>query len=382
MKIALFVAGDKNIFFPAVVALSSIDKSNPGVFDLYICFDGNDLTAEMQEVLDYYNIRFIPKRDLEAFGSIENLPLMKEGKWPLEIFLNWVLPKFFGAAGYRISIKADYDILGTAPYDISEIDPGEKILSGLTFDVNFEKEGVSKELLGSWEQRGIYRKGVRSYINAGFVVFNNKLYSEFDFYNKLKDVFVEVVNECPGVKLAEQVAAAIVLSSVGVKEVPASYNQRVLWGSFVDEKLLPDIKNIHYITSSKPWRPFDRKLVPYFVKNRQAIIFSYRAIWLAKASENPWFDKFCTEQPLTLEQILGLNIIVCHRYNLRMVELEKELVEAKKNQSGDHPNDAAKTALLELEQANKRILQLEAALGRKVLENEMLKETLDASAKI
>lgn len=328
MKIALFVAGDKNIFFPALVALDSINRQNPGIFDLFICFDDEDVTDDMRAAMRHHEVEFVSSKEIGGVSGIDRLPKMKEGRWPREILLNWALPDYLLAKGYEHSIKVDYDILCIAPYDMAEILPSSsEIVSGLTMAVDLEKEGVGKDLLTELEVSDAYRPSVKTYINAGFVAFNNRLCKSFGFFDRLLVVYGKILSHSPGANLAEQIAVAIVLSVApgGIKELAPAYNHRVRWGILVNEHLIPEAKNIHYITGLKPWVPFDRKHVPYFVRNKQGVLFTYRALWLAKANESPWFGVYCQESPLTQEQILGINIIVCHCYNQRLRELEARI---------------------------------------------------------
>lgn len=329
MKIALFVAGDENIFFPALVALNSIEDHNPDVFDLYLCFDKAKLTLHMSKTLDRYKINFIDSALLAIDCHLNSLPLMKEGRWPKEIFLNWALPEYFHGLGYRHSIKVDYDILCVGSYDIASILPGSNFLTGLLFDVAPEKENVSSHTLDYLIKEELYKPESKTYINAGFVVFDNNKAHNFSFFRKLVNTYSTLLTSSPNANLAEQLSVAFVISTCenGVHELDGKYNHRVRWGILVGDDLAPQVKNIHYITSVKPWKPFDRKLIRSFVNQRQGVIFAYRAIWLEKASKIEGFEIYCDERPLNQEQMLGINILICHNYNQRIYELEKKLKE-------------------------------------------------------
>ncbi len=329
---ALFVAGDERIFFPALVALDSIKSNNPGAFDSYICFDGEKLTDEMRSALEHHQINFIDSKLLSVNEKIANLPKMNEGRWPIEILLNWALPEYLYDKGYEYSIKVDYDILCIKKYELADIFPKDAIARGLVFDINLENEGVSQGVVAQALQAGLYKEGVRAYVNAGFVAFNNKICQAERFFDRLLKIYSFISLQSPNAKLIEQLAVFFTFTTFdgGVEELDPLYNHRVRWGVLVDEKLHLTAKNIHYITSIKPWSPFDRLAIRSFVNARQGILFSYRAIWLEYAAKSPWFQVFCNEKPMSQEQTLGMNIIIFHNYNQRILELEGKLKEMQK----------------------------------------------------
>ena len=69
-NIAVYIAGDSGIFFPGLVALCSVRQNNAvHAFDYYMCFDGVDLTAEMNSLLMKYDITFVDTAKLAVYGS-------------------------------------------------------------------------------------------------------------------------------------------------------------------------------------------------------------------------------------------------------------------------------------------------------------------------
>lgn len=337
MKIALFVAGDKNIFFPAVIALTSIIENNPYIFDAFISFPKIDLTDEMKDILHFYKINYVNPSILENKTSIDSMPLMKEMNWPKEIFLNWLFPYHLLNEGYDYSIKVDYDILCVDSYNIADIIPHSNVMSGLYCKTDLTKQGISKEFLNELTSEGLYNSTCDSYINVGFVCFNNSMYSQLNFFDKLKNIYIKLLTHCPQAELAEQAAIAITLSTLnGILQIPGEYNQRIRWGSFVKPNLRPNIKNIHYITKMKPWFPLKRDAIQDFTKRKQGMIFLYRSIWLHYASKNPWFKSFCDQnKPEPIEE-LGLSTIICHWYNHRINELENEIKVLKEKETYKH----------------------------------------------
>jgi lipopolysaccharide biosynthesis glycosyltransferase len=324
---AIFVAGDENIFFPALVALDSMVTRNPGKFDPYICFNKENLTDVMVQALEFHNIKFIDSAQISGYEAIGSLKKMKEGRWPIEIFMNWALPEYFFTLGYEYSIKVDYDILCIASYDFKDVYPENSIARGLVIDVDFKKEGISEEFLSQATAEGMVDLGKSCYVNAGFVSFNNKKCNDFDFFRRLLTTYSYIYDACPDASLTEQIALAWVLSTheIGAEKIPSVYNHRVRWGVLVDDSLVPIAKNIHYITSVKPWNAFDRSKVMQFVNIRQGVIFAFRAVWLEQAAKSPWFSSFCKEAPMSQTNTLGMFIVLCHGYNSKIAELEAKI---------------------------------------------------------
>jgi lipopolysaccharide biosynthesis glycosyltransferase len=329
-KPAIFVAGDERIFFPALVALDSIATHNPGVFDAFMCFDGGKLTKEMSEALNHHKINFIDAADLGVSERIGALPKMKEGRWPIEILLNWALPEYLHSQGYQQSIKVDYDILCIKKYELSEVLPESGIARGLLFNINLEKEGIPPDIERIAIQLQIFKPGVKAYMNAGFVSFDNEKCHKHHFFAKLLAAYAFISSHCPKANLIEQLAVFFTLSLFDelVEDLAPAYNHRVRWGILVDKDLQPTAKNIHYITNIKPWMPFDRTVIRHFVNDRQGVIFAYRSIWLERAATSPWFDRFCSEPRTSQAKALGISILIAHNYNQRILGLEKQLSEA------------------------------------------------------
>ena len=132
-KQAVFIAGDENIYFPALVALESINEHNEGIFDMFMCFDGSKLTPSMQQTLNKYSINFVDTKELSKFGIEEKFSTMIENHWPIDIFYNYALPIYLGELGYIYSYKVDYDILCVSKYILDEIEPCDVFFSCLLY---------------------------------------------------------------------------------------------------------------------------------------------------------------------------------------------------------------------------------------------------------
>lgn len=316
---AVYVAGDENIFFPAVVAIHSIKSFNKHIeLDFFICFDGARLTEKMASIMKLYEISFLDIRKFSSYGIEENFLKMREGKWPVEIFYNYVLPDYFCDLGYELSIKVDYDILAISEYDINDILLRDgNVLSGLCSKVSLLKEGVDENVVEKLKGNGLVNGDRIDYMNVGFLVFDNFLYKKNGIFLKFLEFYNFLIKECPNAKLIEQLAFALVINNISGKYqgIDESYNQRVLRIPNVNEDLTLNARNIHYITQYKPWKKFDKSKIKWFVSEKSGAIFSFRNIWLEYAECVEGFEEFCDQRKLTSQQILGLQICMSDFYN-------------------------------------------------------------------
>lgn len=319
-KQAIFIAGDENIYFPALVTLESIKKYNNDFFDMFMCFDGSKLTSYMQNILNKYSIKFIDSRELKKFDIEKNFSTMIEKHWPIDIFYNYVLPIYLGELGYVYSYKVDYDILCIDKYIISEIEPSDVVFSGWANKVNLEIENVGKKTIEKLiNENRISGKNI-DYMNVGFIGFNNKLYSEQKIFDKFTEAYLLLKSECPNAKLLEQIAFGLVIESTKgrFKTIPEAYNHRVLSARESDDNFEFDTKNIHFITRYKPWRKLEKDKIKLFIFNQGSHMYLYRNLWLDFASKIDGFELFCMETPLTTKQLVGMEMHVVRCFNDRI----------------------------------------------------------------
>lgn len=130
-KWAAYIAGDENIFFPALVSMVSLEEKNPGVFDRFIIFDGKKKTEKMSRILNKYDITHIDVKEIRYGELATSLPPMREGMWPSEVFMNWTLPEYFGDLGYAYSLKLDYDTLSLGKIQVDKFEGEDFSLSAL-----------------------------------------------------------------------------------------------------------------------------------------------------------------------------------------------------------------------------------------------------------
>lgn len=320
---AVFVAGDENIYFPALVTLLSVREHNPEQFDLFMCFSGDKLTPYMKSKLKEKNINFVDTRILDEYGIKDKFPSMLEGHWPVDIFYNYVLPIYLGELGYEYSYKVDYDILCIDKYSLNEIEPTNAFISGWSNKVSLQRENVTEHLIGKLISEGKIKDKTVDYMNVGFIGFNNKKYSESDMFSLFADFYRLLHDNCPKAKLLEQVAFALVVESTkgNFKRFAEKYNHRVLSTRDTDSDFNFDTKNIHFITRFKPWRAIEKDKVKWFVFNGGTHMYLYRNMWLEYASKIDGFDYFCMERPLTTSQLAGLQMYIVRCFNEKIKSL-------------------------------------------------------------
>ncbi|MCX8738877.1 hypothetical protein J3U56_06030 [Gilliamella sp. B2824] len=316
-KQAIFIAGDENIYFPALVTLESIKEYNNNIFDMFMCFDGSKLTPYMQKILNKHSIKFIDSRELKKFGVEEKFSVMAENHWPIDIFYNYVLPVYLNELGYEYSYKVDYDILCIGKYIISEIEPSDVFFSGWANKINLEKERVEKETIKKLINENMISGQHIDYMNVGFVGFNNKLYSEQKVFDKFTEAYSFLKTECPNAKLLEQIAFALVIESTKgkFKKFSEAYNHRVLSTRGSDDNFEFDTKNIHFITKFKPWKKLEKDKIKWFIFNHGSHMYLYRNLWLEFASKIDGFEFFCMETPLTTKQLVGMEMHIVRCFN-------------------------------------------------------------------
>lgn len=248
---AIFIAGDENIYFPALVAIESIRAHNRGVFDYFICFDREKLTPYMEMVLNSKSINFINTKDLDSeFNISKRFKEMSEGHWPVDVFYNYVIPICLGNMGYSYSYKVDYDVLCTGKYDLNEIEPKDVVISGWSNKLNLASPGVPQSVIDDFVKDGTIRNQNVDYMNVGFIGFNNKKYIELDMYSVFAEAYEKLFRLCPKAKLLEQIAFSLLIESTGgdFLNFSEAYNHRVLAIRKSDNNFLFDTKNIHFIT--------------------------------------------------------------------------------------------------------------------------------------
>lgn len=302
---AAFVAGDANIFFPALVSLVSLGEHNPGVFDRFMVFDGEEKTPEMDRLLTRYGITFISSTDVHQSDLALSLPRMVQERWPSEVFLNWVLPEHFASIGYAYSLKLDYDTLSLAPFPTKQ----------------FEREKFSVAVLGTVgethlppavitrSQRDIGMDPTHPQAcNVGIVVFDNSYAADFRFFERFHGLYRILVDECPDYPGAlEQVCfAALVANMEHAKPLAARLHTRSKTTRNVEPGFTSSTVLLHFITEYKPWKPLTPKQIVSLTAERRPMMPFYRMVWLDYASRVDGFAEFCDQRPYSAVEIMNM----------------------------------------------------------------------------
>lgn len=312
-RIAVYIAGDSKIFFPGLVAFDSIQKYNRHLpLDYYMFFEGEGLTHKMELSLMQRDITFVDIAKLEEHGTVDDLPVMGENRWPKHVFYNWLVPNMLHSAGYKYAIKADYDLLCVGSYDLKDVKNPDNTIAGLVFDLDLANEGVAPEHLTDFEN-----PARAPYYNAGFVAINLDRYVEADTFRRFKTVYAEIHADGAKVINAEQAALAIVAAkdTTPLKRLDQSYNQRIVYPPRLDGDGKPIIRNIHYLTHNKPWLPPNFRYLDRYVKIGRTTVFIYRSIWLRYAAGIEGFRDYVQIKPDSELDTIGImsKILTAHK---------------------------------------------------------------------
>lgn len=292
-KYAVFIAGDHNIFFPAVVAINSIKEFNKHLnLDYFIIFDGNKLDVNMINIMSKYNIKFIDSKEILKFGSIDDLEVMHEAQWPKEVFLNWLAPSYFYKEGYDIAIKADYDLLCIDSWNEEDINLKEEVFSSHIWNTqNLLKDGVDFSILSKYGFLNESEAIATSYMNVGFVVINLQFYNDYNCFSLFKKIYNDIVG-CKKVNVAEQAAISVLIKylKLKTKNISCSYNYRIT--TILPDNFYGKVKNIHFLTSNKPWRELSFKYAKAYISDNRVHLYLFRQIWLDYASKFSEFNQY------------------------------------------------------------------------------------------
>ena len=316
-NVAVYIVGDSGIFFPGLVALRSIQDHNAmNPFDYFVCFDGKDLTEEMESVLRAHSIRFVDIAELQPYGSVDDLTPMKEERWPTHVFCNWLFPHWLHDRGYEEALKVDYDLLCVDAYHLPELMPGDETVSALKFDVDLLHVGVSQDALAELKIPVVGNKATVPYYNAGVVGMNLERYVNAGTFALFRYAYLTVQERSASVLNAEQVALAIVAyHSGGIKGIPTAYNQRITILPELGPDRLPILKNIHYLTQNKPWKDPDYRYLKGYTEFGRTGVYIYRDIWHQYAKTVPGYTKYVPAHSPTPLDTLGMYTTILAAYH-------------------------------------------------------------------
>lgn len=127
-NISAYIAGDKNIVYPAIVTLMSLKKYNNNI-DCFIFTECEFLNDEQRDFCKKNNIVVEDIKDIDKQNYLSNFSDMK--RWPYQIFINYLVPLYLkNKYEYDYAIKLDYDMLCVDTFNFEEIIPSKtEILS-------------------------------------------------------------------------------------------------------------------------------------------------------------------------------------------------------------------------------------------------------------
>ena len=282
-NIALYIAGDENIIYPALVAMTSIKKYNSNI-DLFLFLP---LQSIGDGEITYASNNGIKLVDISALDQISPKYISKfqdMGRWPRHIFYNWLAPTYLGLLGYKFAIKADYDMLCVGVFEIEKILPSpDQVITVLPKgfiqskldDKSFQK--IQQDL--NLE----FPKLARS-ANVGFVVYDLNRWTEL----KMQDLFMQIYSYLSSTILTwdgrivsetiEQLAFSCLQGQTRTlfKKLDGTYNFRPMY-----DKEEQDPKIIHFNTTLKPWVKINLRMATILYFREYGVIkqILYAKLW-------------------------------------------------------------------------------------------------------
>ncbi|MBQ7456888.1 MAG: hypothetical protein IJS54_04720 [Desulfovibrio sp.] len=262
MKIAVYVLGDHNIIYPALVLFTSLKKHND--FDFFLYTESETMNEEQIRLCQDLNIRVENIQNEEYKRRISVFSNFK--RWPKELFLNYVIPYYLNDLGYDYAIKMDYDILCLDTYKLDEVLPKKDQILSVILKRSIVQTIAEKDLQTLNE---CFVSGERdltkvSSVNAGFIAIDVKRYVDVDFFSQYTRVYQYITKsniQFHG-EFIEQWILGYLQAVLGItyKGVNLAYNFRP-GGIVIAEKAITQVaarcKNIHYSMACKPWLPVD-----------------------------------------------------------------------------------------------------------------------------
>lgn len=305
-RVVAYAAGDHRIVFPAAVALQSLEDHNPGQYHRIICFDGSQLTEEHREIMDRHGIEFLDARTVPDFNRVKEMPLMKEGRWPAEVFLNWALPEHLATLGWRYSLKFDYDVVCVAAVDAVDkaIETGTKVAYRR---LGPRYKAPSAEIAAAFEERTGRPFPASNKINVGVAFFDNQAMREGRYFDEFLKAYGTLMDIAPQMNATEQIALAAVSHDFGegFRGLPASMNRfaRPFKSKFEPEA---DIRIIHYNGNLKPWKTIEPRHYRMAERRHEISPLLLREMWLQHAQHVHGFQEYTDQRPVQPLELLTL----------------------------------------------------------------------------
>lgn len=306
-RVVAYAAGDHRIVFPAVVALKSIEEHNPGRFHKVITFDGSDLTDEHAELMQRYGIEFIDARTVPDFNRVKSLPLMKEGRWPAEVFLNWAMPEHLATLGHRYSVKIDYDVVCVAPFTtvIEKAIAQEHHVAYRRLKPTYK--APTPEISEHFLQATGREFPTIQKINVGVAFFDNEALQRGRYFDEFLKTYGALMEIAPQMHATEQIALAAVSNDYGQHFVPlpASMNRfaRPFKSKFEPEA---DVRIVHFNGDLKPWKVIEPRHLRMAERRGQITPLLLREMWLQQAETVEGFHNYTEARSVNPLELLTM----------------------------------------------------------------------------
>ena len=281
MKIAAFVCGDINIFYPGLITLLSVGKFNPE-FELIMATYRDQLDKYQSNLLKKYNISLIDisNDSLNAIQSISE-PMY----FPRELYLRYIIPRILQTT-YDYAIYLDAEILCISKYNLEDILPIDTLIAWRR-SVKLSDAIKNIKDIEYIESKLKIKINTSAYVpNGGFLVFNlskkeiSSLFTNYAYIFKIIEMIVKEYSK-------NEVAFSIVEQYLGQKFHVLDYIYN--FSTLFYYKKLEEIKNIHFLGVNKPW-----KKISFVVNAGRYFISSsfYFNIYLKFIQEYEFKDKF------------------------------------------------------------------------------------------
>ena len=305
-RVVAYAAGDHRIVFPAAVALQSLEDHNPGQYHRVICFDGADLTEDHQRIMDHHGIEFLDARTVADYTRVKEMPLMKEGRWPAEVFLNWALPEHLATLGWRYSLKFDYDVVCVDA--VEAVDQAIEAGTAVAYRRLAPRyRAPAQKIAVAFEDKTGRPFPTSNKINVGVAFFDNQAMQEADYFDNFLKAYGVLMDIAPQMNATEQIALAAVSHDFGerFRPLPASMNRfaRPFKSKFEPET---DIRIIHYNGNLKPWKPIEERHYRMAERRAELSPLLLREMWLQHAQHVCGFEDYTDQRPIQPLELLTL----------------------------------------------------------------------------
>lgn len=280
MRVAAYIAGDKNIVRSSIVVFTSLIKHEPKI-DRYLFLSNLKIEKKDKLIIDKLNIKLMKIADNCFKSSLT---------WPRECFLNFKAPVILNKLGYDVALKFDNDVLINGKLDVKNNVPKSAIFSM----INHNHERLKDMIIKDWDyfsHRYNLPDKNKKIGMFGNVYINLNKYNKLKFWDKYKETYQEILKESPGQSsdsfFADMGLFAIVLEKYGLQyeTIDEKYNCCASTRHLKSyRKLEMHPRVIHYAGPKKPWKELGRRLFtnPYYAYLRQ--------IWIDFVSENTEFN--------------------------------------------------------------------------------------------